>query len=296
MKRYILASCVGLLVLLPVLAAAQGRPSGGGTVVGTATARGGDTGGSSTSSGSSGTASVRGGGDGGSGGGMSSPANVAVGRYAGPRSGESSGSVRPRSGGANAGQAVPASARPRGDAPVLGQAVPRTSRPTTGTVVMGAYPYYGDYGYYGFPYYGYGYYGWPGYGYYGSMYGSPWYYDPWSWWAGLGPLYGWGMYALPMSAYSGIWSDYYAGASPSYIEPITGSIKLKVKPKDAEVYVDDTYYGKVDSYDGAMQHLDLKAGTHRVEIRANGYETIQFQIRVLPGKTITYNGEMKPLK
>jgi hypothetical protein len=229
----------------------------------------------------------------GSGGG--SPANVAVGRYDGPRSGESLGSARPKSAGSNVGQAVPASARPRGDAPVLGQAVARTSKPGAGGIVLSGYPYYGDYGYYGFPFYGYGYYGWPGYGYYGSMYGYPYYYDPWSWWAGLGPLYGWGMYALPMSAYSGLWSDYYAGASPSYIEATTGSIKLKVKPKDAEVYVDDTFYGNVDSYDGALQHLDLKAGTHRVEIRANGYETIQFQIRVLPGKTITYNGEMKPV-
>jgi hypothetical protein len=242
---------------------------------------------------------VRGGGSMGSSGigGGSSPADVASGRYDGPRSGESTGRARPRSGNANAGQAVPASARPRGDALAIGQAVRRTSPPSTGGTVINTFPYYGDYGYYGYPYYGYGYgyYGWPGYGYYGSMFGS-WYYDPYSWWAGLGPLYGWGMYALSMSASSSLWSDYYAGASPAYIEPTTGSVKLKVKPKEAEVYVDDTYYGRVDSYNGAFQHLDLKAGTHRVEIRANGYETIQFQIRVLPGKTITYNGEMKPVK
>jgi hypothetical protein len=226
-----------------------------------------------------------------------SPAGVATGRYDGPRSGESVGTARTRSGSGGGGQAVPASARPRGDAPVLGQAALRTSRPPTGNtgVIISGYPYYGDYGYYGYPGYGYGYYGWPGYGY-GSMYGYPWYYDPYAWWAGLGPLYGWGMYALPMSAYSSLWADYYAGASPSYIESTTGSVKLKVTPKDAEVYVDDTYYGKVDSYDGAFQHLDLKAGTHRVEIRASGYETIQFQIRVLPGKTITYDGQMKAVK
>ena len=86
-------------------------------------------------------------------------------------------------------------------------------RETAGNVVIGGYPYYGDYGYYGYPYFGYGSF-WTGYGSYG--YGYPGYYDPYSWWAGLGPLYGWGMYALPMSAYSSLWSDYYAGASPSW--------------------------------------------------------------------------------
>jgi hypothetical protein len=286
------------------MAGAQGRPTGGGTSAGTAAPRGGDTGTSTSSgsgnSGSSGGAVSRGGGSMGSGsmggGSISSPANVATGRYDGPRSGESLGTARSRGGSVSAGQPVPGSERPRGDTPTIGLAGQRTSRPPTGgTVVIGGYPFgdYGNYGYYGYPYYGSWY---PGYGYFGSMYGYPWYYDPYSWWAGLGPLYGWGMYALPMSAYSSMWSDYYAGSSPSYIEPITGSIKLKVKPRDAEVYVDDTYYGKVDHYDGAFQHLDLKAGTHKVEIRANGYETIQFQIRVLPGKTTTYNGEMKAVK
>ncbi len=297
MNRFILGSCIALLVLMPVLAAAQARPSGGGTSVGTATPRGGDAG--TSSSGSSGS-SAGGGSAMSSRGGMGSAPSgtVAVGRYDGPRSGESVGTARLRSGSPAAGQAVPGSERPRGDTPTIGQAVRRSSAPNhdTGGVIIG-YPDYGYGGFYSPYYYGY-YYGsyWPGYGYYGSIYGYPWYYDPYSWWSGLGPLYGWGMYALPMSAYSSLWSDYYAAVSPSYIEPVTGSIKLKVKPKDAEVYVDGTFYGAVDHYDGAFQHLDLKAGTHQVEIRANGYETIQLQVRVLPGKTITYNGQMKQLK
>ncbi len=299
MNRIILASCIALLVFMPVLAAAQARPSGGGTSVGTAAPRGGgDTGGSSGSAGSSGGGSARGG-DGmgaGSMGGGPSPANVASGRYDGARSGESVGTARLRSGGTQAGQAVPASERPRGDTPTIGQAVLRSSLPPTppNVIVIGGYPAYGGYyGYYGYPYYGFYDPWWWGYGFYG--YGSPWYgyYDPFLWWARLAPLYGWGMYALPMSAYSSLWSDYYAGLSPSYIEPVTGSVKLKVKPRDAEVYVDGTYYGKVDHYDGTFQHLDLKAGTHRVEIRALGYQTLDVELRVLPGKTVTYSGEMK---
>jgi hypothetical protein len=227
---------------------------------------------------------------------------MSSGRYDGPRSGEASGVARARSASASVGQPVPASERPRGDRPTLGQAVPRGSAKPPQNNGGAGYPYV-DYGYYGD--YGYGYYGnygnYGNYGYYGSLgfygypFGSAYGYDPYMWWTSMGPLYGWGMYALPMSRYSGLWYDYYAAESPSYVQSIDGSIKLKVKPKDAEVYVDGTYYGRVDHYDGAFQHLDLRAGTHRVEIRANGYQPIEFQVRVLPGRSITYNGEMKPV-
>lgn len=301
MKRLTLASCAALLLLAPVLALAQNRtPPAGSTTVGTATARGGESSGSSSSSG--GSASERGGSSMGFGPPSSSPANTSTGGYDGPRSGESAGVARPRNASAGVGQPVPASERPRGDRPVYGYAIPRTSaKPDQNKDVPGSgfsYPYYGDYGY---PDYGYwGYYNYTGYSYgypYGLGYPFGWsyMYDPSLWWTGLGPLYGWGMYALPMSRYSTYWYDYYAAASPSsYVEPINGSIKLKVKPKDADVYVDGYFEGRVDNFDGVFQHLDLRGGTHRIEIRANGYQPIQFQVRVLPGRTITYSGELKP--
>lgn len=292
MKRLVLASCAALLVLAPVLAFAQARPGGGGTTVGSAAPRGGESGGttssssSSSSSGSSGTATMRGSGmDGGS---FSSPVGGgnSIRSYDGPRSGEAGPAARPRgASSSSAGQAVPASERPRGDRPVYGQAVPRTTKPGQGDIVVpsGYYPFYDSYGY-GYPYYGS--YGWFGsYGYYGS---------PYYWGDMWGMPFGWGMYTLPMGAYSSYWSDYAGGAA--YTTSTVGSIKLKVKPKEAEVYVDGTYYGQVDNYDGNFQHLDLPAGTHRVEIRASGYQTLQMEMRVLPGKTITYTGEMKPAK
>jgi len=303
MKKLTLASCAVLLFLMPALAFAQRTPPAGSTSAGTAAPRGGES--TSSSSGSSGSASERGGSSMNSGGSSSgsssaSPVNMSSGSYNGPRSGEASASgvARARSASASIGQPVPASERPRGDRPTLGQAVPRGSAKPPQNNGAG-YPYvdYGNYGYY--PFLG----GWYGgyYGYYGSPYGvspyswNPYGYDPNMWWTSVGPLYGWGMYALPMSGYSSLWYDYYAAESPSYVQSINGSIKLKVKPKDAEVYVDGTYYGRVDHYDGAFQHLDLRAGTHRVEIRANGYQPIEFQVRVLPGRSITYNGEMKPV-
>lgn len=301
MKRLTLASCAAVLLLAPVLALAQNRtPPAGSTTVGTAVPRGGESSTSSSSTASS--ASDRGGSSMGSSGmasSGSSPADMSTGRYDGPRSGDSIGVARPRNAGAAVGQPVPASERPRGDRPVYGYAVTRTSaKEAQAKVVPGSdywwgYPYLGDYGYYGSYWgYDYGFYGYP----YGWGYPFGWsYYDPYLWWTGLGPLYGWGMYALPMSRYSTYWYDYYyAAAGPSYIESSGGSIKLKVKPKDADVYVDGYFEGRVDNFDGVFQHLDLRGGTHHIEIRANGYQPIQFELRVLPGRTITYSGELKP--
>jgi hypothetical protein len=144
-------------------------------------------------------------------------------------------------------------------------------------------------GYYD-PYFGYGYGGY--YGYY-SRYANYWYpgygfglgyfYDPF--------MYGYGGYG--MAGYGA--SPYYGGGGGSYRSRgyDTGSLRLKVAPRDAKVYVDGYFVGVVDSFDGAFQKLAVESGTHRVEIRADGFEPAQFEIMVTPGETITYKGELK---
>jgi hypothetical protein len=70
---------------------------------------------------------------------------------------------------------------------------------------------------------------------------------------------------------------------------------LKVKPREATVYVDGYYVGRVDEFDGIFQHLQLEPGPYRVEIRADGFEPLTFDVRVLPDRKITYEGELKPI-
>ena len=96
------------------------------------------------------------------------------------------------------------------------------------------YPYYPlSYGFFWDPWWGYGYpYGGYGYGHgYGLGYGS-----------GYG--YGYGGYG----AYQG----------PTY--QIYGGLRLKVKPREAEVFVDGYFAGVVDDFDGAFQQLNLDVG------------------------------------
>lgn len=288
MKRLKVVAFWVLLVVAPVLAAAQSRtPPSGGASSGTAVARGGESGSSSsTSSGGSSTSSSAGSagsmdtasggmrsggvGSGAAGAGMSYVSPAAI-RSDGARSGETAG-MRARGethSAANVGQPVPAQNRPRGDRPVSGYAVPRGTIVDKGkeTANNGAYN-----GYYGYTPFGYEPFG---YGYYGFSYYDPWF-NPYFW----SPYYSWG------------WDPSVSGA-PSYVEESTGGIKLKVKPKDAEVYVDGYYQGPVDAFDGALQSMRLKTGTHRLEIRAKGYESLFLDVRVIPGRTVTYSGELK---
>jgi hypothetical protein len=110
--------------------------------------------------------------------------------------------------------------------------------------------------------------------------------------------------------YDPFWWDYYYGYSPGYYgggyggygggystyddsEYSQGGLKLKVKPRDAQVYVDGYFSGVVDDYDGVFQKLKLRSGGHRVELRAEGFEPSIFDVLIAAGETVTYRGELK---
>jgi hypothetical protein len=183
-----------------------------------------------------------------------------------PSSGGSTSSSGSSGGGASSGQFASAptspSGRRRGDIPANGTATPRGSAPGAGgTIVItegsGFYPW----GYGGAIAGGIGgYYG----GYYGGYSGA---YDPW---------YGW----FPT----------YAPAS--YGSENTGSLRLKVKPADAGVYVDGFYVGTVDDFDGVFQRLRLETGPHRIEIRSPQHQPLAVDVMIQEDFTITYRGEL----
>ena len=75
-----------------------------------------------------------------------------------------------------------------------------------------------------------------------------------------------------------------------------GGVRLQVTPRDATVYVDGYYVGIVDDFDGTLQHAALAAGPHQVEIRAPGYETLTFDVNVLPNQIIRYQGDLLPVR
>jgi hypothetical protein len=165
----------------------------------------------------------------------------------------------------------PTGARSSAGHAIIGQATPNPA------VGHGYYPGYGHPGY-------------PGYccGYYGGYY--PYY--PW----GFGVGFGWyGAYGWPYGYYGGYYPYYpgYGDASGSSEEShapshATGSIRLKVNPETASVYVDGSLAGKATDFDDlTSHHLVLESGSHVIEIRADGYETFNKTLTVEIGKTMT---------
>jgi len=165
-------------------------------------------------------------------------------------------------GGSSGGTSSGTSSRPTSNrSPNAGTPAGRATPPNAGggptTVIVRR----GDYG--GFYPWGYAGLGFGGYfaGYYG-------YYDPW------------------------LYDPYYA---PAYV-PVgddEGTLRLKVKPRDAMVYVDGYYAGRVDDFDGVFQRLHMDTGPHTIEIRADGYEPLTFNIDVRRYRSTTYSGELK---
>jgi len=78
--------------------------------------------------------------------------------------------------------------------------------------------------------------------------------------------------------------------------PEDATLRLKIKPSQAEVFVDGYFVGVVNDFDGMFQKLHLESGAHRVEVRAPGYETLDIDIRLTSGKTTVYQGELTKIK
>ena len=110
---------------------------------------------------------------------------------------------------------------------------------------------------------------------------------------------GWSLklyFGQPYSAY-GFLAYEYPRAGYGYYAVIPGraygAVRIVGAPRDAHVFVDGYYAGVVDDYDGVFQHLNLEAGSHHIEIEAEGYPLIAFDVRVRSGQTITYRANIR---
>jgi hypothetical protein len=125
-------------------------------------------------------------------------------------------------------------------------------------------------GYVGFTPWGYA-------GFYGGRYG-PWYYP-----------YG------PYGYYDPFYGPYFPYGNYGYAEreeddrtstkQDLGSLRIKASPSDAKVYVDGVLVGTVDDFNGFTNHLELEPGLHRLEFRAEGYETLAKDVTVTTSTT-----------
>jgi hypothetical protein len=134
---------------------------------------------------------------------------------------------------------------------------------------------YYNYNYYYYPRYYYPY----GYGGFGLGY---FYYNPYVW----GPTY-----APNYDPYYYGGGGYYGGSAPGPYYA-TGELRLEVRPRSAQVFVDGYYAGRVDEFDGAFQALTLEEGPHTIRIVEPGYEPLEFSVRIFSGRKMSYRGDL----
>jgi hypothetical protein len=99
---------------------------------------------------------------------------------------------------------------------------------------------------------------------YGGYYGAPYYYQY--------PIYG------PGRSYYGM-----------------GSVRVEVKPRNAEVFVDGYFAGTVDDFDGVFQRLNIEPGEHEIVIYLEGHRPFSQRFYLQPGKSFNIRHTMEPL-
>lgn len=184
--------------------------------------------------------------------------------------------------------------RPRGSAPSSGRAIERPAGSLTPNYNL-YFPIdpFSPWGRW-YPWY----YGGFGYGYVS--------FDPWRYGTSRYSMYRYGSWYNPYDPWCygvGYWlCDPWGGASTSSYggqndeekeEAPTGSIRLRITPAHAKVYVDGALVGTVSDFDGLSSHLKLTLGQHQIEIKADGYETFVPQVELQAGRTVTVRGTLK---
>jgi hypothetical protein len=105
------------------------------------------------------------------------------------------------------------------------------------------------------------------------------FYDPW-----------YGYYGYPY-----FWGPPYPYAYPYYAYDPGASIRVEVKPKEAEVYVDGYYAGNVDDFDGIFQRLPVTPGEHDIELYLDGYRTAKQHVLASPRHSFKLKYTMEKL-
>jgi len=105
--------------------------------------------------------------------------------------------------------------------------------------------------------------------------------------------------SLSIGVFYGAGGSYPYGYTPrGYYDPIPGraygGVRITDAPRDAQVFADGYYVGIVNDFDGVFQHMNLEAGPHHIEIEADGFEPVAFDVVVQPGRTITFRAGMYP--
>src|SRR5688500_19676985 len=69
-------------------------------------------------------------------------------------------------------------------------------------------------------------------------------------------------------------------------------MRLQVTPRDADVFVDGYYAGKVDEFDGTFQRLRVEPGEHEIQLFVPGHRIYTQKVYLQPGNTFNVRHTM----
>lgn len=90
------------------------------------------------------------------------------------------------------------------------------------------------------------------------------------------------------------WYRPYIVGRPGYTSPYMpyGGVTFDIEPRDSELWVDGEYIGRVSDYDYNDPPLTLVAGPHYIELRSGYSRPLAFDITIIPGQVIPYQGTL----
>jgi hypothetical protein len=114
---------------------------------------------------------------------------------------------------------------------------------------------------------------------------------------GYGPYYPPFVYSPFYGGYYGWWSPAYPYPYPYYSNRYAGiaEVRLELKPRNAQVFVDGYYVGVTDDFDGWSQRLDLPLGEHEIVVYLNGYRAYKQHTFFRAGQSYHFKGLLEPL-
>jgi hypothetical protein len=110
-----------------------------------------------------------------------------------------------------------------------------------------------------------------------------------------GPYGGWGGYWWDPLWYGPYWGfPYYRYWDRGYYDN-SAELRLEVRPKDAQVYVDGYYAGIVDDFNGVFQRLHVRPGRHELALYMPGYRTVRQNLFLSVGQDSKVKFDLVPL-
>jgi hypothetical protein len=83
--------------------------------------------------------------------------------------------------------------------------------------------------------------------------------------------------------------------SPRATAPeITATLKLRIEPKRAAVFLDDKFVGHASEFGGTFRSMLISPGKHRIKVELPGYRTYDTEIDLLAGQKTEVKTELVP--